>query len=123
MIDITVKNRACLHCGKPIRELKDAPEIAIHVLSERRMCDSSTYAEFSRNGQTDDIIPKAEMHFAPSQTDEHKAKAYHFVAEIEWVCRKYGLVISATDTDGLCIYDAEIEAYTWNIGHTKREED
>lgn len=53
MIDITVKNRACLHCGKPTRGLKDAPEIAIHVLSERRMCDSPTYAEFadSRKGE------------------------------------------------------------------------
>ncbi|KKL08867.1 hypothetical protein LCGC14_2571570 [marine sediment metagenome] len=47
MIDVAV-NRNCLHCGKPIRGLKDAPEIAIHILSERRMCDSpTTYAKFA----------------------------------------------------------------------------
>jgi len=51
IVDITVENRTCLHCGRPVRGLKDAPEIAIHVLSERRMCDSPTYAEFADGEQ------------------------------------------------------------------------
>lgn len=74
MIDITVNNRNCLHCGKPIRGLKNAPEIATHVLSERRMCDSPTYAEFANTEQTDNIDPQSEIHFSLDQANEHKAE-------------------------------------------------
>ncbi len=57
MIDVTVKNRTCLHCGRQVRGLKNAPEIAIHVLGERRMCNIPIYAEFADMGPST-IIPE-----------------------------------------------------------------
>ncbi|KKL08868.1 hypothetical protein LCGC14_2571580 [marine sediment metagenome] len=62
------------------------------------------------------IVMAEEIHFPPNQRLEHKQKVHSFVREIEAVCRKYGLAISATDVDGMCIYDSEIEGYTFSIG-------
>jgi len=37
----------CKNCGKAIRGLRDAPEIAIHFMSESRLCDNGkTLAEW-----------------------------------------------------------------------------
>lgn len=41
--------RRCKHCGKAVRGLATAPEIALHTITERRDCGFpalTTYAEF-----------------------------------------------------------------------------
>lgn len=61
------------------------------------------------------MTKKEDIHFSPDQTAEHKTKVFSFIKEIDILCKKYDLAISATDTDGLCINNSETEAYTWNI--------
>lgn len=46
----------CLHCGKSIRGLVNAPEIAIHQESELRRCAGGrTHAEFAKSSASVDF--------------------------------------------------------------------